>query len=148
MAAFIKELQSELHSALSAACDAGPNSTSGIKEGLKLVLVAARVTNSLATDSSLFAGIWDSTIWTELLNRFVEHNRFINSSALVGICKQIIRLVQRWQTLPSSKVGERSVRWGHEAVGNKRKAIADPDVNVGAKKVKKGIAIRDNKRGE
>jgi len=142
VAAFIKELQSELHSALSAACDAGLKSTSGVKEGLKLVLVAARITNRLATDSNLFADIWDLTIWAELPNRFMA------SAALVGMFKQIIQVVQRWQTLPRNKVGERSVSWGHDgAVGNKRKAIAYLDASVGAKKVKKDVALRSNNEG-
>jgi hypothetical protein len=133
------DLQCGLHRALSAACDTGLKSTLGIKEALKLVLVAARMTKRLAAQSRSFGEIWDPTIWNELYNRLIANDRFLASAALVGMCKQVIQLVQLRRALPSVVTGDRAEGCGQideETMGRKRKASTYPDIGAGAKKVK------------
>jgi DNA polymerase phi len=141
VAIYIRELQFGLHSTLSAACDPCLKSisVSSIKEALKLVIVAARTTKRLVAKSGSFSNIWDSTIWTELHKRLVAQDRFVASTALVGMCKQVIELVQTQQALPSTGAGEclkgRGQRDGITA-GNKRKASTN-DVDLRGKKSKR-----------
>lgn len=130
-----------LHSTLFAACDPCLKSisVSGIKEPLKVVIVAARTTKRLATKYASFSNIWDPTIWTELHQRLVVQDRFMASTALVGMCSQVIQLVQTQQTIPRTGAGECLEREGQSdevAVGNKRKASTN-DVEVRSKKSKR-----------
>jgi hypothetical protein len=130
-----------LHSTLSAACDPCLKSISisGIKEALKLVIVAARTTKHLVAKYGSFSNIWDPTIWTELHQRLVAQDRFMVSTALVGMCRQVIQLVQTQQPLPSAEAGESLKRKGQRdevTAGNKRKASTN-DVDVRDKKSKR-----------
>jgi len=136
----MRELQFEMHRALSATCDTALKSTSGIKEALKLVIVAARMTKRLAAQSRSFGDIWDPTIWTELYNRLIVHDRFMASTALVGIYKQIIQLVQLQRVLPSTRTGGHVETCGQiddETMGRKRKASTYPGIGTRAKKIKR-----------
>jgi DNA polymerase phi len=130
-----------LHSTLSAACDPCLKSisVSGIKEALKLVLIAARTTKRLVAKCGSFSNIWDPTIWTELHQRLVAQDRFMASTALVGMCRQVIQLVQTQQALPSSGAGEcleRKSQRDEVTAGNKRKADTN-DVDARGKKIKR-----------
>jgi hypothetical protein len=133
-----------LYSTLSTACDPSLKSisVSGIKEALKLALVAARTTKSLVAKRGSFSNIWDLTIWAELHQRILTQDRFKASTALLGMCRQVIRLVQTQETLPSTGAGECLERKGQrdEVTAGKRKADAD-DVDVRGKKIKR-IATR------
>lgn len=145
MAVFIKQLQYGLHSTLSLGCDTGHKSisVSGIKEALKLVLIAARTTKRLVTKCESFANVWDPTIWTELHHHLVTQDRFKASPALVGMCRQVILLVQTRQTLPSAVAGDSLGGKGQCDEGtaaNKRKADAYVGVDARAKKVKRVTA--------
>jgi len=90
------------------------------------------------TKCGSFSNIWDPTIWTELHQRLVAQDRFKASTALVGMCEQVIQLVQTQQALPSTGTGECLERNSQrdETAGNKRKADAD-DVDVRGKKLKR-----------
>ena len=141
----MRELQSGLHSTLSASCDTGLKSisVSSIKEALKLVLIAVRTTKRLGAKCESFANIWDPTIWTELHHHLVAQERFMASTALVGMCRQVIQLVQAQQALPSTAVGESLEKKGQCDDGttrNKRKAGAYAGVDARAKKVKRVTA--------
>jgi DNA polymerase phi len=130
-----------LYSTLSAACDPCLKSisVSGIKEALKLVVIAARTTKRLVAKRGSFSNIWDPTIWTELHQRLVEQDRFKASTALVGMCRQVIQLVQTQQALPSTGAGkclERKDQRDEVTAGNKRKADTN-DVDVRGKKLKR-----------
>ncbi len=127
-----------MHSTLSAACDPCVKSisVSSIKEALKLVLVAARTTKRLVAKCGSLSNIWDPTIWTELHQRLVAQDRFMDSTALVGMCRQVIQLVQTQQALPSTGAGEYLERKGQMTAGNKRKASTN-DVDVRGKKSKR-----------
>ena len=140
----MKELQCGLHRALSAACDTTLNSTSSIKEALKLVLVAARMTKRLAAQSRSFGDIWDPMIWTELYSRLIAHNRFMASAALVGMCKQIVQLMQLQRELPTTGAGERAERCGQTngTMGRKRKASAYPGIGTTVKKNKRVTPLK------
>jgi hypothetical protein len=129
-----------LHSTLSAACDPCVKSisVSSIKEALKLVLIAARTTKRLAAKCGSLSDIWDPTIWTKLHQRLVAQDRFMDSTALVGMCRQVIQLVQTQQALPRTGAGESLERKGQRVevtAGNKRKASTN-DVDVRGKKSK------------
>ena len=147
----MRELQFEMHRALSVTCDTALKSTSGIKEALKLVIVAARMTKRPAAQSRPFGDIWDPTIWTELYNRLITHDRFMASSALVGMYKQIIQLVQLQRVLPSTGTG------GHAgtcsqiddgAMGRKRKASTHPSIGTRAKKIKRVFPTATTRGGK
>lgn len=151
MAVFIRELQCGLYSALSAACDTGfmSMSVSGIKEALKLVLIAARTTKRLVAKGGLIMNIWDPTNWTELHHRLVAQDRFTASAALVGMYRQVIQLVQTQQALPSTTVGEsleRDGRCDEGTTGSKRKADAYAGVDVRVKKIKRVIATNQGSK--
>jgi hypothetical protein len=140
VAAFIRALQRGLYTTLSAACDTTLKSTSGIKGAMKLVLVAARTTKRLATRYGSVGDIWEPTLWTELHKRLVAHDRFKASVALVGMCKQVVQLVQLQRALPSAVAGEcanRCDQVNKEITGSKRKASIPPDVGNGGKKAKR-----------
>lgn len=145
MTVFIRELQCELYSALSAACDTGfmSISVSVIKEALKLVLIAARTTNRLVAKGGLLTNIWDPMIWTELHHRLIAQDRFTASAALVGMYRQVVQLVEMQQALPSAVVGESLERKGQcdeGTTGNKRKADTYAGIDVRAKKIKRVTA--------
>jgi hypothetical protein len=142
VAAFTRELQRRLCNALSVACDTTIKSTTGIKEALKLVLVAARMTKRLAARYGSFGDIWEPTIWTELQNRLVTHDQFMASAALVDMCRQVIQLMQLQQAPPSAVAGECAEGFGQidETIGSKRKASAHPSVRIRAKKIKRATA--------
>jgi hypothetical protein len=147
---FIRELQCGLYSAISAACDTKSTSVSGIKEALKLVLIAARTTKRLVAKCGSFANIWDPMIWTELHHCLLAQDRFMASAALVGMCKQVAQLVQTQQALLSTAAGEfleRKGRFDEETVRNKRKAGVHAGVDVRVKKVKRvTAATQDGKK--
>jgi len=141
VAIYIRELQTWLYSTLSAACDPCLKSisVSGIKEALKLVLIAARATKRLVAKRGSFSNIWDPAMWTELHQRLVAQDRFKASTALVGMCRQVIQLVQTQQALPSTDTGECLERKGQRdevTAGNKRKADTN-NVDVRDKKLKR-----------
>lgn len=151
MAIYIRELQLELYSTLSTACDPCLKSISvpGIKEALKLVLIAARTTKRLVAKYGSFSKIWDPTIWTELHQRLVAQDRFMASPALVGMCRQVIQLAQTQQALPSTGAGkclERKDQRDEVTAGNKRKA-GNAGVDFKGKKIKRmsTIATRGKK---
>lgn len=126
-----------MHSSLSAACDPSLKSisVSDIKEALKLVIVAARTTKRLVAKYGSFSNIWDPTIWTELHQRLVAQDRFMATTALVRMCRQVVQLVQ---ALPSTGAGECLKREGQRdevTAGNKRKASTN-DADVRGKKSK------------
>ena len=125
----MRELQHGLYSTLSPTCDTGVKSISisGIKEALKLVLIAVRTTKRLVVKCESFTNIWDPTIWTELHHHLVAQERFMTSATLVGMCGQVIQLVQTQQALPST-------------AGKKRKADAYAGVDVKPKKTKRVTA--------
>lgn len=103
------------------------------------MLVAARTTKRLVAKSGSFSDIWDPMIWTALHQRLVAQDRFIDSTALVGMCRQVIQLVQTQQALPSTGSEECFERKGQrvEAIaGNKRKASTN-DVDVRGTKSKR-----------
>ncbi len=60
------------------------------------------------------------------------------STALVGMCRQVIQLVQTQQAIPSVVAGESLVKGQRDEgiAGNKRKADANAGVDVMAKKIK------------
>lgn len=126
----MRELQRGLYSTLSATCDTGVKSISisSIKEALKLVLIAVRTTKRLVAKCESFTNIWDPTVWTELHHLLAAQERFMASAALVGMCRQVIQLVQTQQALPN-------------AAGNKRKADAYAGVDARAKKTKRVTAV-------
>jgi hypothetical protein len=139
-----------LYSTLSAACDTDLESisVSGFKEALKLVLIAARTMKRLVTKSKSgsFTNFWDPTIWTELHRRLVAQDRFMASAALIGMCRQIIQLVQTQQALPNTAVGESFESEGRRdegTAGNKRRADANAGVDIRAKKLK-GLSTTAN----
>jgi hypothetical protein len=135
----MRELQFEIHRALSATCNTALKSTSGTKEALKLVIVGARMTKRLAAQFKSFGDIWDPMIWTELYKPLIAHDRFMASAALVGMYKQIIQLVQLQRVLPSSGTGGHVETCGQthdEAMERKRKASTYPGIGTGAKKTK------------
>jgi DNA polymerase phi len=146
---FIRELQCGLYSALSAACDTKSTSVSSIKEALKLVLIAARATKRLVAKKGSFANIWDPTTWTGLHHRLIAQDRFMASAALVGMCKQVTKLVQTQQALPSIAAGESPERKGRFDEGtarSKRKADGYAGVDVRVKKIKRVTATTQAKR--
>lgn len=126
----MRELQHGLYSTLSATCDAGVKSISisSIKEALKLVLIAVRTTKRLMVKCESFTNIWDPTIWTELHHHLAAQERFMASAALVGMCRQVIQLVQTQQALPNT-------------TRNKRKADAYAGVDARAKKTKRVTVV-------
>jgi hypothetical protein len=141
----MRELQCGLYSGLSAACDTGLKSTSvsGIKEVLKLVLIAARTTKRLVAKCGSLANIWDPTIWTELHHRLVAQDRFMASAALVGMCRQVTQLVETQQAPPSTAAGGPLGGRGRRDEGttrNKRKPDAYAGVDVRVKKIKRVTA--------
>jgi hypothetical protein len=141
-------LQRGLYSALSAACDTTLKITSGIKEALKLVIVAARMTKRLAAQHGSFANAWDPMIWTELHDRLVAHDRFMASAALVGMYRNFIQIVQSQQGRPGTAA---RVERGQidEATRSKRKASAHSGVGITTKKIKRTTAvIRDGQKGK
>jgi hypothetical protein len=126
VAAFVRQLQGRLHSALSAVCDVDTSSTSSPKELLKLALVGARMTKRLADKSDSFVGVWEPTMWAELQSRLFAHSCFKASAVLGAMCKQVIRLAQMLQTpsIGSREYAEEDHR-DEVTVGRKRKADAD-----------------------
>jgi len=152
VAVFIRELQRGLYSTLSAACDTSLKITSGIKEALKLVIVSARMTKRLVAQHGPFADIWEPTIWTELHDRLLAHDRFMTSAALVGMCRQFIQLVQTQREQPGTVAGkctERRDQIDEDAIGSKRKASAYSGVGITAKKIKRATAvILDGRKGK
>lgn len=140
IASYIRELQFGLYNTLSIACDPCLKSVSisSIKEALKLVLIAARTTKRLVAKYGSFSNIWDPIVWTELHQRLVAQDRFKASTALVGMCRQVIQLVQTQQALPSTGAGECLEKGQRDEVtaGNKRKAETN-DVDVTGKKFKR-----------
>ena len=151
MAVFTRELQRGLYSALLAACKTTLKITSGIKEALKLAIVAARMTKRLAAQHGSFADIWDPVIWTELHDRLVAHDRIVASAALVGMCRHFIQLVKLQRERPGTAAGECAESRGQidETIGSKRKASAYSGVGITTKKIKRATAvIRDDQKGK
>ena len=77
-------------------------------------------------------------MWTELQQRLVAQDRFKASTALAGMCRQVIQLVQTQQALPSTGAGECLEKGQRDEVtaGNKRKADVN-DVDVSGQKFKR-----------
>jgi len=71
------------------------------------------------------------------------------STALIGMCRQIIQLVQTQQAPPNTAVGESFEREGQRdegTAGNKRRADANAGVGIRAKKLK-GLSATANQGG-
>jgi hypothetical protein len=142
-------LQGGLYSALSAACDTTLKITSGIKEALKLAIVAARMTKRLAAQHGSFANAWDPMIWTELHDRLGAHDRFMASAALVGMYRNFIQIVQSQQGRPGTAATVERMGQIDEATRSKRKASAHSGVGITTKKIKRMTAvIRDGQKGK
>jgi hypothetical protein len=143
VAAFVRQLQRRLHSALSTGWDADTSSISSLKEVLKLALVGARITKRLAVKSDSFVAIWEPTMWTELHSRLLAHDRFRASVGLSGMCKQVIHFAQTLQAPPSMGAGERKEEDHRDEVtaGSKRKADADSGARAREKRTKRIISV-------
>jgi hypothetical protein len=145
------ELQHGLYTTLSAACDTALKITSGIKEALKLVIVSARMTKRLVAQHGSFANIWEPTLWTKLHDRLLAHDRFMTSSALVGMCRQFIQLVQTQQERPGTVAREctESGQIDEDTIGSKRKASAYSGAGITAKRIKQAAGvILDGRKGK
>jgi len=131
----MRQLQSAVHSTLSATRDADTTSTQSFKEALKLILVGTRTTKRLMVESATSVRIWEPTIWAELCDRPKQ------SASLVELCRQIVKGIQAQQPSPKIDGGEGVGRKREEATaGRKRKADRSLVTGAAEKRTKQAKA--------
>ncbi|TFY61434.1 hypothetical protein EVG20_g7059 [Dentipellis fragilis] len=105
---FMPTLRETLSRTISKACDETSTTPAHLKEVFKLALLGVRQTKRVASKPEDIARTWKPATWTELHTKLGANERLKSSTALVGMCKQIIQMTQ----IQEGKKGKKNEKSG------------------------------------